>query len=53
MPMVVESTFELEFACIAAAMTDFKVQIWQPSEFHSFITKKKLFVLVAFFQTSS
>jgi hypothetical protein len=32
MPMVVESTFELEFARIAAVMTDFKVQIWRPSE---------------------
>jgi hypothetical protein len=32
MPMVVESTFELEFSRIAAVMNDFKVQIWRPSE---------------------
>ena len=35
-PMVVESTFELEFTRIAAVMTDLKVQIWQPRELHSF-----------------
>ena len=34
-PMVVESTFELEFTRIAGVMTDVKVQIW-PRELHSF-----------------
>jgi hypothetical protein len=49
MPMVVESTFELEFVCIAAAMTDFKVQIWQPSELHSFYYKKNSFLCLWLF----
>jgi hypothetical protein len=39
--MVAESTFELEFAPIAAIMTDFKVQIWWSSELHSFCYKKR------------
>jgi hypothetical protein len=34
MPMVAESTFELAFARIAVVMSDFKVQIWRPSELH-------------------
>ena len=43
MPMVAESTFELEFSRIAADEMDFKLQIRRPSELHSscFITKTK------------
>jgi hypothetical protein len=33
MPVVVESTFELEFVHIAAVTTNLKVQIWWPSEY--------------------
>jgi hypothetical protein len=41
--MVVESTFELEFTRIAAVMTYVKVQIWQPSELHSFYDDNIIF----------
>ena len=39
--MVVESTFELEFSRNTAVMTDFDVQIWRPSELHSFYYKNE------------